>query len=530
MFSSDMTDSLQLSTIFRFMESDYHEAVVKRALNSRDKVSKEAQGSLNSAINKTVKVPQFPNYPAKAPTPFLIKPILKATMRSDMLTAVVLKAWAESQDTLSDVVVKHLENLAMPVEYPDCAKNRFRSTWFSDTWLRETNKILERYDDFDHNDIALMLCYASGKIPSGETKDDILSQGLEYLRSLPPTSAELERIPDFIEELNAIREKKEEQRGLAVALDDAIAGVLNNFSAEMAFFQQDVAFWSANKLSPDADVAKALKMTEELQSLLIEYQPIYGIAPVLTEERIRRQKRAKLEPRILPILDHIDQLMTGGHGPDDDFPSGIDNFDEATGAEADPPDQAGKVVNGSSFPGAGGQKTNGKIDEQPLEVPDDVKSGIENGPTFSEAEYISLQSENQRLYDRVESLQKQLHKSQEESENHQKEAKYWRQCYEDVISKQPPATAGEDEDLSIESVHDAVELAKQQFGHRLIFALNAKSQVRNNPFNDPKVLYKAFEWMSTTLYDSLIGKTSVTDLDLSIRQACNGCISRGKTI
>ena len=45
MFSDNITkaDSLQMSEIFGFMDPEYHEAVVRRALDSRDKVSKEAR-------------------------------------------------------------------------------------------------------------------------------------------------------------------------------------------------------------------------------------------------------------------------------------------------------------------------------------------------------------------------------------------------------------------------------------------------------------------------------------------------------
>jgi len=41
MFSNDTTnaDGLQIRMIFKFMKSEYYEAVVKRALDSRDKVS-----------------------------------------------------------------------------------------------------------------------------------------------------------------------------------------------------------------------------------------------------------------------------------------------------------------------------------------------------------------------------------------------------------------------------------------------------------------------------------------------------------
>ena len=43
MFSGDIMNAerLQLSAIFGFMNTEYHEAVVKRALDSRNKVSKK---------------------------------------------------------------------------------------------------------------------------------------------------------------------------------------------------------------------------------------------------------------------------------------------------------------------------------------------------------------------------------------------------------------------------------------------------------------------------------------------------------
>ena len=515
MFSSDMTDILQMSAIFGFMKSEYHEAVVKRALDARDTVSKEAQGSLNSAINETAKVPQFPNYPAKAPTPFLLKPVLKATMRSDRLTAAILKVWAESHDSLGSVVSEHLSNMGMPVEYPDFAENRFRSTWFCDAWMRETNKILKRHGEFEKDDVALMLCYASGKIPGDrETKDDVLSQSLNYLRFLPPNAPEWEQeIPEFIETLNAIQEKKEEQRGLAIAIDDAIDVVVDDFSAEMAFFQQDAAFWSADQLPPDADFLEALQLTEKLQSSLTEYRAIREIAPIFPEEQLRRAKREALEQRILPMLERIDRIMAG---PDDDFSSGMDNFDDSTGDEADRPDDTGMVAEESSSDEEERQTTNEKTDEQPLEVPDDVKSEVKNGQAFSEEDY---KSENQRLQEQVKSVHRRLDESQAEVEKWKKDAERWRGYYIDEVSKRT-ATAGEDEDLVIEKVNDAVELAQKRYEGKLLFQLNGKSRVKDNPYEKPKKVYKALKWLGSDYHKFRLGKIDLPDLDVSIRQAC----------
>ena len=500
MFSGDITnaDNLQIRKIFgsKFMKREFHEAVVKRAIDSRNKVSKETQRSFKSVINSTVKVQQFPNESSKAPRPYLVEPVLKNVTRSDKLAGAVLKVWAESHDVLGDVVVKHLGDLAMPVEYPDFSEHRFRGSWFSDAWTRERDKILERHGEFDKDDVALMLCYVSGKIPgSVEKKDDVLSQGLEYLRSLPPNAAEWEEVvPEFVKSMNAILKKKEGQRSQAVELDAIITDMRDAFSAELAFFERDADLWSVAQLSSDADISEALQLTTDLQSLLTEYQFVYEIAPVFSEEQIRRQKREKLEPRLLRIMDRIDRLMGGNHRPDDDSPIGT---------------EVGEAEEQLS--------TGERRDERPPEAPDgDVKSEIENERAFSEADYSALKSEHKK---EIDLLQSQLHKRQNEIEKWQKEAERWRKYYIEEASK-GTATAGEDEDLSIESVNNAVELAKERFGNKLLFQLNGKSRVKDNPFRHPKAVWDALQWLATTYYEARMGKNSLTNFNMSIRKAC----------
>ena len=479
MFSDDITkaDSLQMSEIFGFMNPEYHGTVVKRALDSRDKVSKEARGSLNSAINSTVKVPQFPKEPAKAPTPYLMEQILKAVTQSDELAGAVLKVWAESHDALGAVVVKHLEDLAMPTECPDFSGNRFRGSWFSDVWTRETDKILKRHGEFDKDDVALMLCYVSGKIPrSRETKDNVLSQGLEYLRSLPPNAPEWEQeIPDFVESIQDVIETKKAQYKQANDLDTLIAEVRDIFSSELEFFQKDIASWSAAHLLPDADLSKVLQDTQNMQSLLTDYQPIHEPAPVLEEERERRPRRVKLENRILPIIDRIDRLMSK---------SPMSPIEE----------------------------------EQEFPVPDAQQPAqeLDNQRAFSEADYIALKSEHEK---EIESLQSLLHEHQDEIEKLHKETERWRRHYIEEASKEAIIT-GENEDLSIESVNDAVELAKERFDDKLIFQLNGKSRVEDNPFIHPKAVWDALQWLAITYYEARIGEISLTNLDVSIRKAC----------
>ena len=495
---------LGFTAIFGFMdpENKYVETVVKRVLDSRSKVSKEARELLNSAINSTVKVPQFPKEPAKAPTPYLLEPVLKAVTIFDKLMGAVLKVWAESHDALGDVVVKHLDDLAMLAEYPDFSGNRFRGTWFSDAWECEANKIFERHGEFEKDDVELMLCYVSGKIPGDQKKDDVLAQGLEYLRSLPPNAPEWEQeIPEFVKSLDAIREVKEKQRSQAVELDTAIADIGNACSAELAFFQRDITSWSVAQLSPDADILEALQLIKKLQSLLTEYQSVYGMAPVLSKEQIRRQERAALEPRILSMMDRIDRLMGESDGPNDDSPSGVEAVYNSEGPIE-------YIEEGS---------LSGEVEEQQrigevIEPPDGNVTEIENERAFSDEDYTSLQSKNQHLNRKLKSLHNKLYTSE-------KEAEIWRVAYIEEASKET-ATAGEDENLSIGSVNNVVELAKERFGDKLLFQLNGKSRVKDNPFIHPKAVWDALQWLATTYYEARIGEISLTNPDVSIRKAC----------
>lgn len=500
-FSNDITahaDKLRCAAVFAFMDIDYIQTVVKRAVLSHKKAAKDAREMFESAVNKPglVKVSRFPNQPSKAPPPFLVEPVLKAVLRSDKLAGAILKIWAESHEALGEVVVKHLGNLAMPAEYPDFSEFRFRSAWFSDAWTRERDNILERHSEFDKDDVALMLCYVSGKIPGPResAKNDALSRCLKYMRVLPANASEWERgIPEFFEELNAIREVKATQRDQASGIDAAIAEIKDAFSAVLAFFQRDGAAWSVAHLDPDADLAEALREIGELQSLLTEYQPVADRAAVLSEERVRRQKRAGLENRILPVMDRIDELMCGDPESEED-----PLLAELRGKKEKPP-------------------TDEKRAEQPEDDP--VAEEPEESRGFSDEEYESLQSENQRLEREVELLHDKLREGQDKLREGQDEMESWRVAYIEAASR-APTSADEEEPLPIENVHDAVELAKEKYEDRLLFQLNAKSRVEDNPFRHPKAVWDALTWLATTYYEYRRGERELPHIDQSVREAC----------
>ena len=63
-----------------------------------------------------------------------------------------------------------------------------------------------------------------------ESKNDVLSRSLKYLRSLPPNAPEWEQvIPGFVESLNAIRDSKEAQRRQVNNIDTMISDIKDTF-------------------------------------------------------------------------------------------------------------------------------------------------------------------------------------------------------------------------------------------------------------------------------------------------------------
>ena len=168
---------------------EYSASVVERALKSRNQASNEAKQALTAAINGAVKdIPQFPNKPASAPPPFLVEPVTHEMLHSDKLAGAVLRVWAESHQDLHDAVVEHLDSVGMPAEYPNFKENRLRGMWPPDTWEHELEAIAEGNGEFDEDDVALMLCYVSGKIPDfpDDEEDDApyvdFSRWLERMR------------------------------------------------------------------------------------------------------------------------------------------------------------------------------------------------------------------------------------------------------------------------------------------------------------------------------------------------------------
>ena len=462
---------------------EYSASVVERALKSRNQASNEAKQALTAAINGAVKdIPQFPNKPASAPPPFLVEPVTHEMFHSDKLAGAVLRVWAESHQDLHDAVVEHLDSVGMPAEYPNFKENRLRGMWPPDTWEHELEAIAEGNGEFDEDDVALMLCYVSGKIPDFPDDEEDgpyvdFSRWLERMRALPPGEEEWSEAREFLASAAKIIEEKEIELGRTQAreVDNTIADLAETFSPELSYLERGVDAWSADKL-PASAIPDALLSAFRLDFALREYRPVRELAPVRSEEAARAEERRELESRILSLMDDVDRLMSGEGAPEGDTPSGQDLEETPTAAH-------------------------------------DARSEPEGEPEAAAPQSDqALLEENDNLQQEVRSLQDELKESRHKEEG-------WRLSYVEAARRRM-AQGGEDEALPVRDVAAAVELARDLFADELLFQLNSRSVVRNNPFEDPEAMLGALRWLATTYRRSRMGDGSLPDPDASIREAC----------
>ena len=171
---ADPGQSLAVTALFAALSPEFREAVVMRALRYRGQVSGDAGRALDSAIRGSLRIPEYRNSDA-APPHVLAEPVARGMFHSERLAGAALRVWAESHDPLLKIVADHLEAEALPAEYPDLPENGFRGVWDGDAWERQLDWIDDLSSDWDQDDLALMLCYVSGKTiigPEDEEDDD----------------------------------------------------------------------------------------------------------------------------------------------------------------------------------------------------------------------------------------------------------------------------------------------------------------------------------------------------------------------
>ena len=523
---------LGLAAITERFGDGYLASVVRRALDSRRQVSEVARSALDAAIvTSEVRVqgggfrPQNVN---RAPSYQLQAPVIHAMSRSGELVGAVLRIWAESQQELRELAVQLLQEMGQPTNGPDFVGGCFRGVWDLDTWESERNRISEESSQVDSKDLGLMLCYLSGNAPpilehgkheSGLPLDEssMDGTGVDFarwqgmLRTMPPDVVQWEEARAFAVAVLEIAETKEQElRQASVnALNESIANIRGQFSEELDYLEWDISSWLAATTTDPAVAARGLELAEELNAIFVEYRPVREMAPNRSEEQSRAARRAELETEVLAALGRLQGFLSdipashGGEETEQEADPHLTQQSEREPASGSVPPTAREAIDAS------GETPESRSAAEPSQGTH-AGSGYNGQATALLGEaYAKLRVENDCFREELESLKADLHASKNNE-------KGWHELY--LAACKGPEAAGED--FLPTDVNEAVAQAEKNFPDELLFQLNSRSWTKNNPFNDPKAVLDALEWLATTYYRSRRGEISVPKLDDSLYEFC----------
>ena len=506
--SIKMGEGPPLSSIFEVMPKRFSETVVKRALKSRSKVSDSARREINSAIGTSVRVNGFRNA-SKASPQQLAGPVLDRLDRDaySRLSGAVLRTWEESQASLRDLVAEHLRAAGQCVPGLDYQSCRFNDIWDEDDWARERKSLCEGSgDSLSEDEVALMLCLVSGRIPAPEhlVEDELLPiesgrfrQWLNELGDLSPQAADWEDAENFAEAVKGLAAKKEEEFILARVTDfnAELDGLKKKFSQELRYLGLELGAWFDSALERKFDILpEASDLVKDLGAQLSTYRPVRPQAEVLEEEKHRCKVRERCERAILGIVEKWDALMSRPR-------------QQATPKVAQTRE---KYATGKT---AAEEAEAAEASKQRLEA---LQSELEQSKQAEEslrAENAGMQSDQEQLGKENRELKRQLAQSEEMGE-------HWRQSY--VLEKGKFGREdGAEAPPELASVSDAIDRAKETFADELVFALNSKSR-KNCPFQKPDEVFDALAWLATEFHRMRLNPGANPDFNKSLKEACSG--------
>ena len=155
-------ESLEFAALFDALSPEYRKAVTGQVLRYRPKASGDSGRKLDSAIRGSIRFRHYRDF-SLIPAATLLETISNTVCRSGKLAGAVLQVWVESREEMRRLVAEHLNSRNIPDEYPDFSQDGFRSFWDGESWQRELDWIVELPGEWDEDDVALMLCYVSGK-------------------------------------------------------------------------------------------------------------------------------------------------------------------------------------------------------------------------------------------------------------------------------------------------------------------------------------------------------------------------------
>ena len=425
--------------------------------------------------------------------------ILERVERDLDFERLIVGVWVDTGPQLRALVKEHIETLDARIYESDEIDEDF--------WDAQVRLLADKHREYEEDDILLMtkVCFAQAKLQADSQKESVeadaaaqiapsdpnaveksLRELLVALRDLPATlPLWRESVPNFVEALNEVITLKDEELLRVKGLTGELDRIQSAYATELSFFRHGAEEWNtlilAMSLADANGIDKSGRIMAGLENSFQTYRKITGRASTLAEERERREKRHDMEVTIEGLLNEIDALYLAGTS---ELEQGLNPVDDAREPSQSEPDS----------------QVREELDTLKLEhktLLDNNRALSQDADSLSEAnralqgEVEGLNADKQALADEVAELKDQLRITELQELN-------WRNAYEtEMSSKDTPAP--EPIPSEIESIRQALDLARARFGDKLAIRLNKKSDP-DYGYTRPKEVWDALEWLANTYH------------------------------
>ncbi len=476
--------------IFMLLSEGHDMAVVIDALAGRNGVSEGARNELSNRIRK-LRIKGFRDA-NRAPHDRLVDTILDAITQGDhRLASAVLAIWMQTHSALRERAAAHLREQGIDVA--DAPPVRFTSCWDTDEWLLERNRMLQDSDGayVDRDDAALMLSLVSGRFPGPPpVESELFRTWIDTLWDLPASApewpADAANLSKWIRYI--LREKEREVIEDAIhKIADQWNGIENGFNDDLHYLGIDPITLQTPPGGPELLIG-TLEFLTTLRVQLEAYRPLRPQAASRQEEIERSEARRAAEDGILKLTaEWRDRTARARQAQD----AATAERAEPAVEQEEPP--AGKQAGGDPAAIEASAADHDRLQGEVNTLRE------ENGRLRSNNE--ALRAESGRRDAEIGKLNDLIARSRRTEEQ-------WRQAYvESRKGRRPDETP-----VSIDSVGEAVALAREAFPDRLLIKLNSRSN-ENTPFTNPAEVYDALAWLATAQCDAN---------DKRIGEACSG--------
>ena len=477
--------------IFMLLPEGHDMAVIIDALAGQNGVSDKARNELSNRIRK-LRIKGFRDA-NRAPHDRRVETILDTITQGDhRLAAAILATWMQTHSALRERAAAHLRERGIDVV--DAPPVRFTRCWDTDEWLLERNRMLQDNDGaYAHrDDAALMLSLVSGRFPGPPpVESELFKTWIDSLWNLPASApewrADAANLGKWIRYI--LREKEREIiEGVVHKITDQWNGIENEFNDDLHYLGIGPITLQAPPSGPELLIG-TLEFLTALRLQLEAYRPLRPQAASRQEEIERSEARRAAEDGILKLTAEWQDRMARTRQAQD----------AATAAQ-----QAEPAVEEEESP------TGNQADGDPAAI-----AALAADHDRLQAEVNTLREENGRLGSNNEELRAESGRRDDETRKlndliarSRRTEEQWRQAYVESRKGRRP----DDTPVSIDSVGDAVALAREAFPDRLLIKLNSRSN-ENTPFTNPAEVYDALAWLATAHWDAN---------DKRIGEACSG--------